>query len=149
MKSLGGRALKSLTLGGSEFRRPEPDGPVLFPSTPAEAKLSVAGSAIVVRLHRKAERPPLRMILLDIPLIPLAGFPYLSRIKNKILKLHKNQRNFFFIPANVSTRTQKGRFRSKLRRNNVDHSSDRIDDQTLTDVMRPSMHFRVDFKNWS
>ena len=48
---------------------------------PAEAKFRFAGSEMAVRFHLRAERPPLRINRLDIPMIPLLGLPYLKKPK--------------------------------------------------------------------
>lgn len=65
------------TLGGSDFKKAED----WFLERPAEAKLMVGGSAMVVRFQRSAERPPFIKIRLDMPLMPLAGLPYLQMRK--------------------------------------------------------------------
>ena len=67
-----------LTLGGSVLRSSDVPADLLPTTIPAEAKLRLLGSAMLVRPHLKGERPPLSMIRLDMPVIPLAGFPYLK-----------------------------------------------------------------------
>ena len=74
------------TLGGSVFRKFALE--FLLPTKPAEAKFRFAGSEIVVRFHLRAERPPLRITRLDIPIIPLLGLPYLKNKKKIIRNLH-------------------------------------------------------------
>ena len=76
------------TLGGSVFRKFGLE--FMLPTKPAEAKFRFAGSEMVVRFHLRAERPPLRITRLDIPMIPLLGLPYL---KNKQKKIVRNLQN--------------------------------------------------------
>ena len=73
------------TLGGSDFRKLAETW-LLLPN-PAEAKFKVAGSEMLFRFHLRAESPPLSITRLDIPVIPLAGLPYL-KIKNTTRKSH-------------------------------------------------------------
>ena len=75
-------------MGGSVFRKFGLE--FMLPTKPAEAKFRFAGSEMVVRFHLRAERPPLRITRLDIPMIPLLGLPYL---KNKTKKIIRNFQN--------------------------------------------------------
>ena len=75
-----------ITLGGSDFRKLAETW-LLLPN-PAEAKFKVAGSEMLFRFHLRAESPPLSITRLDIPVIPLAGLPYLINEKKKLNFLH-------------------------------------------------------------